>query len=349
MKIFFFIADLQAKGSYEFQTAFGSFLETESNPVYMFLTKLGYMSGIIGMELYIFTFEFTFKKTRYIFTIINIILLSLIAILPFSSSKYITYLAVAINVLMVIIIQLTLSRGSSSDLQSVSGLIFLGFFLIMAGQIFDGTTIKDLGIAPLFIGPLFFIVGAIISISPTIIKPELFSRSLFFWFGFIVISAPLFIIFFYVILNLDLGNIYTPIILVGVTIGIAFLIYVQYQSVRKIISKKSRKEEALKSDDLLKIFTRSKAITEEEVSIAKKTRTCLVCKGKLVGPIYLCPDCSTFYCKKCSSILSTLENACWVCDTAFDESQPKTIQDKEKEIDVSVEVGPKKDLKTFKK
>ena len=38
--------------------------------------------------------------------------------------------------------------------------------------------------------------------------------------------------------------------------------------------------------------------------------------------MYTCPACDALYCIKCSDSLSNLENACWVCNTPFDESKP---------------------------
>jgi len=48
----------------------------------------------------------------------------------------------------------------------------------------------------------------------------------------------------------------------------------------------------------------------------------LVCKGKTLRTIYLCPECDALYCNKCSTALSNLENACWACNTPFDPSKP---------------------------
>lgn len=70
------------------------------------------------------------------------------------------------------------------------------------------------------------------------------------------------------------------------------------------------------------MFARPKKLTEEEVSISKEKKTCLVCKGRLSRAMYICPECSAFYCKKCSDALSDLENVCWVCMNAIDESKP---------------------------
>ena len=81
-----------------------------------------------------------------------------------------------------------------------------------------------------------------------------------------------------------------------------------------------------------------KEITEEEVIISKEKRICLVCKGKLERAMYICPDCNSFYCKKCSEALSNLENACWVCEKRFDEFK-KSQPFKDDESDIEAEIS----------
>jgi predicted amidophosphoribosyltransferase len=79
----------------------------------------------------------------------------------------------------------------------------------------------------------------------------------------------------------------------------------------------------------LSAFAKPQRITEEEVSISKEKRICLVCKNKLSKHIYLCSECGAFYCLKCSEALSNLENECWVCSFPFNESKPSKPYEKE--------------------
>ena len=82
-------------------------------------------------------------------------------------------------------------------------------------------------------------------------------------------------------------------------------------------------------------------ITEEEVSISKEKKICLVCKSKISGHTYVCPECETFYCDKCYNALTNLENACWACNTQLDESKPVKPYNKEDEIEPEVETSEK--------
>ena len=74
-----------------------------------------------------------------------------------------------------------------------------------------------------------------------------------------------------------------------------------------------------------------------------------MCKGKVTrSNIYLCPECDTFYCSKCSDALSNLENACWACDAPIDKSKPVKPFKREEEIDVGISEKPQKKPKTKK-
>jgi len=55
--------------------------------------------------------------------------------------------------------------------------------------------------------------------------------------------------------------------------------------------------------------------TEAEMGIEKKEFICIVHKGTIDGPIYLCPYCHTLYCQKCASALKEKSEKCWSCDT----------------------------------
>jgi len=62
-------------------------------------------------------------------------------------------------------------------------------------------------------------------------------------------------------------------------------------------------------------------VTEIEVTIHKDRKVCLVCKGEIVGFMYVC-ECDTIYCENCTQALTELENICWVCNAPMDKSKP---------------------------
>ena len=75
-----------------------------------------------------------------------------------------------------------------------------------------------------------------------------------------------------------------------------------------------------------------------------------MCKNKISRLNYYCPDCNALYCVNCAEVLSNTENACWVCDTPFDESKPvKPYKREEEKVYVEEETQKGgKDNKDFK-
>jgi len=119
-------------------------------------------------------------------------------------------------------------------------------------------------------------------------------------------------------------------------------LYVYFALVKIIKSKKDLK----KGEEILNIFgafAKPQRVTEEEVSISKEKKICLVCKGKVSGINFICRQCESFYCEKCYTALTDLENVCWACDTALDETKPvKPFISKEEVIDLEISEKPQK-------
>ncbi len=55
--------------------------------------------------------------------------------------------------------------------------------------------------------------------------------------------------------------------------------------------------------------------TKGEVQVEKEKHICVVHKGKIVGTVYICPNCETYYCMKCATALKKKNENCWVCNT----------------------------------
>lgn len=91
------------------------------------------------------------------------------------------------------------------------------------------------------------------------------------------------------------------------------------------------------------VFVRPEAISEEDLTLFKERKICLVCKGNASGfGVFVCPDCGVLYCEKCAKALSNLENMCWACDNPIDDSRPvKPIEKKEEEIKLDKELDHK--------
>ncbi|MFX0105844.1 MAG: DC1 domain-containing protein [Candidatus Hodarchaeota archaeon] len=108
--------------------------------------------------------------------------------------------------------------------------------------------------------------------------------------------------------------------------------------------KEKFKKETTVEGELFRLYKRPSQITEEEVTVSKEKKICLVCKGKLSGfnLAYICSNCDTLYCENCARALSDLENTCWVCYAPIDDSKPiKPFKGGETELVLSEETDKK--------
>lgn len=88
-------------------------------------------------------------------------------------------------------------------------------------------------------------------------------------------------------------------------------------------SKKLHSKKEVKVEEAIFRLTKKPAqITEEEVTFHREKKICLICKGKALKFTYICPDCEALYCENCARALSSLENACWVCNAQIVDSKP---------------------------
>ena len=178
-----------------------------------------------------------------------------------------------------------------------------------------------------------------------------------------------FIMFVGVVLNSSIGKtifeniagitgLHLTYVLYGSFIVVGTLMYLN--SVREISHKKVTKKDVPKiteeyNEDQISFirklgidFTRPVDLTEEEITFHKEQKICLVCKGKISRLNYVCPGCDALYCAKCSEVLSSLENACWVCETPFDETKPVKLEVEEEYL-VEPEIHKKRMNKAIKK
>jgi len=279
------------------------------------LYRVAYFLQGLGVGLLLFSFETIVKRTKYLISITMVIILIIVGTFPmvlvhfFSNSIFL-----GLYMIFFFLMTLLVTKFSSQEFRPISSFLLFVSVLILTSMLIGPIT-----------GPILYIVGHLTVLIPFKINHLLFAHSKYFWNGF-VISSIIFscgyaIYLFYV-------N-YIPHLIAYLFI-IIFLIY-SYFYIKKIMKTEQREG---KGDipDILRVFAKPERITEEEVTISKEKKTCLVCKGKLTRAMYICPVCNTFYCEKCSNTLISIENACWVCETPFDDSKPTTLP-KEDEID----------------
>jgi hypothetical protein len=293
------------------------------------------ISPLIAFASLIFVFEKTFLRTKLLITIVNIGLIILYTILRIIMPEQVGFLdnlntiIVALNFFFYILIIFMLIKKSPVEFQFTVISFLLGSFIVFAGHAIvtmglEAEFVFDLGL-PREIAPLLHLIGAYVMISPTIISPKFYMRFLSYWYliALVFVALTPFLIYFIIVnvflpySGLDLNPI---ILLIGIIVYSFFACFIVYKILKMAKKKNLKREEEAKN--LLQIFSKPQKLTEEEVSISKEKRICLVCKGKLQRVNYICPDCYALYCIKCADTLGTLENSCWVCTTPFDASKP---------------------------
>ena len=310
-----------------------------------FYDLIAILSFTIGMTIFFYIFDKLLKKTKYIPVFINLIIIILIIILmivpSYEYQKLLEYTCYLFNAPTFCFILIWFSKKSSDESKIVSILLLTGEILYIIGTILSSNFILDvISITPL-ISYFFFVSGAILFISPGFIKSkEKSSVKIALILVSTIYIISLFIVLIIVINFFLLYNVNYIIIatICSVIFGTAIVIIHFLYGAIKLTSSSERidvEQELEQRKDIFSIFSKPELITEEEVSISKEKRTCLVCKKDLSRDIYICPNCYAFYCKSCSGALSNIENACWVCNTPLDPSKPvklleQTIKDEDK-------------------
>ena len=90
------------------------------------------------------------------------------------------------------------------------------------------------------------------------------------------------------------------------------------------------------TEDLSSQFSKGIAnmeqVSEKKVTVYSDLKTCVVCKGSAAGfNIYVCPQCSSIYCRGCAKAVIELENACWTCESPIDKTKPSQLLEREEE------------------
>jgi hypothetical protein len=324
IRLFMFIADYFIIGNYINHSYYGVLSNTTPNWSVILLIGSSFMIMIfLG---FFFFFEKVFHKTKYILTFINIIFL--IIHLTFNT-LFIDQLMLAINSLIMSFVLIYITEKSKTNFQIVSVYVAIGLVLIYLGVILYFDEIRELSIFfPAF--PAFImILGSVVAISPALMNPIFFSKKYFNWALMVVvnISITIFCIFLAVVYN---AFQLLSIIIIYVTFTVYPIIKISKRT------KLSRKPET-EAKALLGVFVRPQKVTEEEISISKEKRICLVCKNKLKSQMFMCGTCGAYYCINCSDFLSNEENSCWVCSAPIDENKPTKLDDKEAEVEIETE------------
>ena len=352
--IFLYICDYISKGRYfgnDYYAKMNTFLVYGGlyNTVPLFSTFyfLALYSWFSGVLILVIMFEkvhqeFLYiedpKKPKYIFTITIIIAMGIAAI-----NFELAHILFMIDVWLIVVTLFWLSTKASKELQAVSIFIIIGTNLsFFAAQI--RATMHILNLSPI-LPPILMIIGLLSIVSPLFIDLNkiLQKKPLFHWKVLIIVLSVLTVSSIYLILTPELPlylKLYYSFQNVAVFgFLVIFGIFQKHKKEKEYEAHRTRhnltENEEIKY--LFRGFMKPKQLTEEEVTVAKENRICLVCKNRLERKMYICPKCNTFYCNKCSDTLSNLENACWVCDTPFDETKSIKREKEEEKFELDAE------------
>jgi hypothetical protein len=279
------------------------------------------------------------KKLRVVSPILGIVNIFLAIFLPFEIFTTLGTIPLVILFMYFCHVLFLLMKWAKKELKAATSFIIFGTLLIANPTIFANPNIMMAGVISSILLPLSLILAVILCMAPTFVNPKFFLRATSYWYLFFA-SLIGYSVFLFIV-----AIIFLPQYLILEI----FIMIIFYSLESAIFLKSFLKEEGVstkKSFDIIGVFTRPETITEEEVSVSKEKKICLVCKKEVLRANYICPECKTFYCKNCSETLSNLENMCWVCDTPFDESKPSKPFKKESEGQEVVveESAPKKDV-----
>ncbi|MFX1346114.1 MAG: hypothetical protein ACFFAI_13465 [Promethearchaeota archaeon] len=233
---------------------------------------------------------------------------------------------ILISIISLSIMFIWFSLKSKKEFQIISSIVTIGFAMILIGWAFETMAIKELNLLSPAIPSVFIIIGTLTSIFPIIIDLEFFSSHLANWLVLVSILGILAFLGLTIFTNLPLFIISQLIIWISIIVLVVIIIYIIVHITNQIRPPQSSTL-VVKKDlkDFIKIFTKPITITVEEIELYREKGLCLVCKSKVSRLNYVCPKCNVLYCVKCSEALTNLENACWVCETPFDESKPVKI------------------------
>jgi len=323
-----YFSDFLIKGEFKNFTFYGDFNNYFVG--FEFLRRLSYiviLLGFIGFML--FTSRIKYRKLNFLLSSILLIFIILIPILPFDIIQIIMLIPLTIGTVYTIFFFLILTKWAKPELKGISFHMLIAISLIFFGFLLSIFQIKNANIVPLIFPPILYFLVTFMFIFPLKIKHEFFQKNLIYYYiiGSLYIGILIYTIIIYILVNISF--IYTLCAIILLPLEFIILCFAL-----KFINKGIYSEYHFEKD-ILDAFSKPKKVTEEEVSVSKEKKICLVCKSKLGRILYMCPDCSTFYCSKCSKALSNLENSCWVCETPFDESKPVRLPEK-KEDEIAV-------------
>lgn len=322
-------------GKFENMIFYSDINNSETICALILLSKITTFTAYIPNLLIYYTYEKNFNKTKYPLSIMMMLLIFFSLFLPYNSELMVIIYVYASMSLFII---LKYAKKSNYEFRIISQFILFALFCFgWSAAILGNITLYKTIIVPSYVFASLGLLGALFLVIPLALSMEgKKERSL---------KICILLNFIEIVLQilLQICSILSGVPLLSILISSFFTIiyfYFLYVNLNALKSFKSgiiekRKEET----DLLRVFERPKKITEEEITISKEKKSCLVCKNRVGGFNFICEECGAFYCKKCIEALIETENACWVCETPFDKSKPQEISsetESEEKLDAEI-------------
>jgi len=335
-EIFYYLASFQIEVVNTGGVYYGNYNSVDST--YEFLTQWQYIITAIGFGLFFLGFELSTKRTYYLLSIMQFTLVTVLIFTPYELSTFLSnnffFIIAAITGTIILFL---LARWSPLEFKAISVFLLLGVLFVVVASIFNASEVKAHN-KPffLYIPPIITILGAILAILPTVLDSKFFSKALLFW-----ITVGVLLVGFLVFMTITMIMYSFPIHFIAEVVIFTTVLFVMFLDIIKNIKKEMRRDSFTRSTDIeipiegksdinvLEMFSKPRKLTEQEVTFHKEKKICLVCKGKVIRFNSFICECDALYCEKCARTLSDMENFCWVCGVALDDTKPIKSQEEE--------------------
>lgn len=295
--------------------------------------------GYLGFT---FQFERSQRKTRYLLSITYLIfyidyLIEYVFGLGLLAYQFVIFMLIFFLTMIWLLIQ------SDLEFQNLALIFLMGFGTTASLGVFSNPyRLQEASLTiPVELIMLLLLIATIIITLPAFIDLEHFitlNPKPIFYSTLLVMIFIMSLQFFLFFISYGSEEFIMTIILMIIIFSTTILVYRRNMTYLRESAESPVNQGSQEKPQILTAFSKPKKVLEEEVTISKEKKICIVCKGKVGrNNVYLCPGCDTFYCKKCSVTLVTLENACWVCDTPIDETKPVIRPKQEEKDEITIE------------
>ncbi|MFW9951908.1 MAG: sensor histidine kinase [Candidatus Thorarchaeota archaeon] len=234
-------------------------------PSYEILGKLSYASFGLGGAFFVFGFERIVNRTKYFLTLtfIVVILIEIIVGNYEIARSVFNFLLLPLMLFVIPSILFLYTKWSHLEFKAVSSFLLFGFLLFILSLNLAKRAHKSLNVFPLYLSPLFFIIGCCITALPIIINPKVLSKALFYWILFTILTMLMFlpILIFDIIFGLNIIFLVEFYAIFGYIYGLIFFIIKDIRSAMIRSTPVAKIKEETPKTNFLAMFTRPDQVT----------------------------------------------------------------------------------------